>query len=223
MSSEHSSSIAFFDVDGTLVDGVVGLYASLRLVQHKVMKKRRVLQAIYFSIADLVVRQDVEAIYHIAMKDMAGWPLARIYELGKLSWERDSKPRMYQEGLEKIREHQRSGHRVILMSSAPYMVLDMMAQDLGLDDAYGVGPEAVDGILINQLRTPLCYGDGKVHYAHVASKKYDIPLSQCYFYSNDAVDLPLLYKVGHPCAVNPDKALQKIAAERSWKVVHWKR
>ena len=222
MSELQAPSIAFFDVDGTLVNGVVGLYASLRLVKHGVLKKRRIFQALYFSLADLVVRQDVEAIYHIATADMAGEPLSRMYAIGRESLEKDTKPRLYAEGPAGIRAHQARGDHVYLLSSGPYLVLDHLRDDLGLTGSYGVGPVTENSILTSRLITPLCYGAGKVHYATLAAESHAIPLSKCHFYTNDAIDLPLLKRVGFPNPVNPDRPLRQTAREQQWPILYFK-
>jgi hypothetical protein len=36
-------------------------------------------------------------------------------------------------------------------------------------------------------------------------------------------DLPMLEVVGHPTAVNPDKALRKVATDRGWPVLDFRR
>jgi phosphoserine phosphatase len=46
---------------------------------------------------------------------------------------------------------------------------------------------------------------------------YDLPRS--YAYSDSATDVPMLESVGHPYAVNPDRALRRLAAERGWPVL----
>ena len=41
----------------------------------------------------------------------------------------------------------------------------------------------------------------------------------CYAYSDSITDLPMLEAVGHPAAVNPDRALRKEAIQRGWQVL----
>ena len=41
----------------------------------------------------------------------------------------------------------------------------------------------------------------------------------CRAYSDSITDLPLLEVVGHPTAVNPDRALRRVAEERGWPVL----
>ena len=43
-------------------------------------------------------------------------------------------------------------------------------------------------------------------------------LHECVAYSDSINDLPLLETVGSPHAVNPDRALRRIAVRRSWPV-----
>jgi hypothetical protein len=50
-----------------------------------------------------------------------------------------------------------------------------------------------------------------------AARGYD--LDDCYAYSDSITDVPMLEAVGHPYAVNPDKALRRVCAERSWPVL----
>ena len=54
-----------------------------------------------------------------------------------------------------------------------------------------------------------------------ATEGYD--LARSFAYSDSITDLPMLEAVGHPNAVNPDKALRKAAAERGWPVLDFHR
>ena len=40
--------------------------------------------------------------------------------------------------------------------------------------------------------------------------------------ADSITDVPLLECVGHPTAVNPDRALRKLAAERGWPVLEFR-
>jgi predicted permease len=48
-------------------------------------------------------------------------------------------------------------------------------------------------------------------------------LADCYAYRHSITDLPMLTAVGHPTAVNPDRALRKAALERGWPVLQFSR
>ena len=50
-----------------------------------------------------------------------------------------------------------------------------------------------------------------------AERGYD--LSRSFAYSDSATDVPMLESVGHPYAVNPDRALRKEATAREWPIL----
>jgi phosphoserine phosphatase len=46
----------------------------------------------------------------------------------------------------------------------------------------------------------------------------DVDLAASSFYSDSISDLPLLERVGHPVAVNPDPRLRRLAKKRGWPI-----
>lgn len=48
-------------------------------------------------------------------------------------------------------------------------------------------------------------------------------MSRCYAYSDSITDVPMLASVGHPHAVNPDRALRREATQRGWPVLAFSR
>jgi phosphoserine phosphatase len=46
-------------------------------------------------------------------------------------------------------------------------------------------------------------------------------LSACTAYSDSHTDIPFLETVGRPVAVNPDRALRRVAVERGWQVLEF--
>lgn len=212
------SSIAFFDVDNTLVKGNTGYYTSLLLVRYGIMKQRRFLQAGYYYLSSFLFSQNIEKIYKIAIADLAGATLDHVLKIGQECFERDIKPRIFKEGLERIKEHRKKGHLIVLLTAAPYMLVHAFNNFVNADEAYAMGPEVIGGVLTNRLQQPLCHGVGKVHYAKMAAKKYGVRLQDCYFYTDDHSDIPLLEKIGYPEVINPTRRLRNHALIRGWPV-----
>ena len=52
---------------------------------------------------------------------------------------------------------------------------------------------------------------------------HDIDLADSYAYSDSLSDLPMLRAVGHPVAVNPDRALAQVAADEGWQTKRFER
>lgn len=222
MAQENKKSIAFFDVDYTLVNGNTGFFASLYLIHYGILKGRRLAQALYFTTAYKFFEQDIEKIYQLAVTDLKGVSLKQLLEIGKECLEKQVIRRIYKQGLQLIKEHQKKGDLVILLTSSPYMMIKNLADYLGVDDAYCTGPKVIDGIMTNSLQTPICYGEGKIHYAEIACKKYGIKLKDCSFYSDNKSDIPLLSLVGRPVAVNPDHTLKRISRKNKWPILNFK-
>ena len=54
------------------------------------------------------------------------------------------------------------------------------------------------------------YGEYKAEAMRALAAEHGYDLAESYAYSDSATDLPMLEAVGHPFAVNPDKALRKV-------------
>ncbi len=62
------------------------------------------------------------------------------------------------------------------------------------------------------------YGEEKACAIRELAERTGLDLSASSAYSDSATDLPMLEAVGRPVAVNPDRALAKVARERGWEM-----
>jgi HAD superfamily hydrolase (TIGR01490 family) len=122
-----------------------------------------------------------------------------------------------------IARHRTEGHHVaIVTASTPYAV-GPVAAHLGLDGRFlATWLEVRDGRFTGRLVEPACYGPGKVYWAERYAVAHGLDLSRSYFYTDSVSDLPLLERVGHPVAVNPDRRLRRLAQARGWPVVFFR-
>ena len=67
------------------------------------------------------------------------------------------------------------------------------------------------------------YGSGKAIAMRELAQEQGYDLDASYAYSDSFTDLPMLEVVGHPTAVNPDKALRKVATEKGWPIREFRR
>jgi phosphoserine phosphatase len=63
------------------------------------------------------------------------------------------------------------------------------------------------------------YGPEKAVAVLQLAEQRGYDLAGSYAYSDSVTDVPMLEAVGHPYAVNADRALRKIAAEREWPML----
>ena len=49
-----------------------------------------------------------------------------------------------------------------------------------------------------------------------------VDLAGSYFYTDHISDRPLLERVAHPVAVNPDPKLTRLAQAQDWEILAWR-
>lgn len=132
-------------------------------------------------------------------------------------------PIIYDEAASLIEEHHAAGRDVVIVSTSGAEVVEPIGELLGADRVVAtrmvVGE---DGRFTGEVEY-YAYGPTKEEAVRelAASEGYD--LERCYAYSDSATDVPMLSAVGHPFAVNPDRALRREAVARGWPVLSFNR
>ena len=101
-----------------------------------------------------------------------------------------------------------------------YVVVPL-AKALGVD-GLGTALAVAQGRLTGGVDGPLLYGPNKVGAAQRYAQQRGVLLDACHFYTDSASDLPLMDRVGHPVAINPDPMLHRVARTRGWPVHRWR-
>ncbi len=119
--------------------------------------------------------------------------------------------------------HAAADRDTYIVSASPVEIVSRFAEAMGMTGGIGTVAEIENGTYTGELAEPFCYGEGKaIALQKVAAEKgYD--LARSYAYTDSAGDLPMLEVVGHPVAVNPDRALEAVAYHRGWPVVEFSR
>jgi phosphoserine phosphatase len=85
--------------------------------------------------------------------------------------------------------------------------------------ALGTVSETVDGIYTGRLEQPIAHGAEKAVRVRELLAGIGAEPEQCWAFSDSVNDLPMLAMMGHPVAVNPDRALMQIAQQNDWQVI----
>jgi HAD superfamily hydrolase (TIGR01490 family) len=210
------STVAFFDLDYTLLDTSSGL-----LYIREALKQRRVP---WWVIGQVGLR------YQLKRLDFGQAHAHLIRYVGRQGQSETARffaewlprrlfPRLTQAGQAKIEWHKQQGHRVVLLSASIEEIVKPVAEYLGLGQDYLCTRLAVENDrYTGQLNGPMCYGPGKLYWARQWASKNKVDLPNGYFYTDSSSDLPLLELVAHPVPVNPSPRLAKIAIARGWPV-----
>jgi HAD superfamily hydrolase (TIGR01490 family) len=216
-------SAAFFDLDKTILARSSTLAFSRPFYAGGLINRRTVLRSAYAQFVYLLGGADhdqMERMREYISAMCAGWDVATVKAIVADTLDHIVRPMIHTEAVELIEQHHAAGRDVVIVSSSGAEVVEPIGAILGADKVIATRMVVADGKYTGEI-AEYAYGPNKVTAieALAATEGYDLSIS--YGYSDSITDLPLLAAVGHPFAVNPDKALRRIAVERGWPVLQF--
>jgi len=166
--------------------------------------------------------EKTDAVKDRILQAIGGLSVQKMTELGEQIIPRlESEVRREARGL--IDLHHAADRDTYIVSASPIEIVGTFAEAIGLTGGIGTVAAIENGIYTGERAEPFCYGEGKaIAIRKLAEERgYDLRLS--YAYTDSAGDLPMLEIVGHPVAVNPDRALETISYHRGWAIVEFSR
>jgi HAD superfamily hydrolase (TIGR01490 family) len=215
------AAAAFFDLDRTLLrrSSALALAPAFRaagLISRRQLAKAAAWQALFVlrgASHDAVKRAAVDGL--IVLK---GFKPEELQVLVAESMERVLRPLVYAESLDLVARHRSRGEPVFIVSATLQEIVQAIADDLDFDGALGTICEVKAGVYTGRALRAL-HAEEKAR----CLRELDYDLEASTAYSDSHTDLPFLEAVGHPVAVNPDRALRRIATERRWPVLEFGR
>jgi HAD superfamily hydrolase (TIGR01490 family) len=212
---------AFFDLDKTVIAKSSTLAYAKPFYRGGLINRRTVLRSAYAQFVFLAGGADHDQIermraYLSAM--CTGWDVQQVKDIVAETLHDLIDPMVYAEAAELIEDHHEAGRDVVIVSTSGAEVVEPIGEMLGADQVVATQMEIVDGRYTGEIGSYV-YGPAKAEAVRrlAVSEGYD--LARSFAYSDSVTDLPMLEAVGHPCAVNPDRALRKAAIERGWPVL----
>lgn len=118
-----------------------------------------------------------------------------------------------------IERHQSAGDTLMIITATNRFVTEPIAALYGIGYLIATSPEFRDGRYTGCFEGTPCFQSGKVTRLNEWLDQHQATLDGSWFYSDSHNDLPLLEKVSHPVAVDPDPILERHAAENRWPVI----
>ncbi|KUI36961.1 haloacid dehalogenase [Mycobacterium sp. IS-1496] len=208
---------AFFDLDGTLVDGFTATAHAGDRIRRRQASLGEVLGVLEASVRYRLGRMQFERLVRRAAGYLRGESLAELDELGERLFTERVAARVYPHMRRIVEAHQGRGHTVVLSSSALTIHAEPVARFLGIDHVL-CNHFAVDdaGRLTGDIVRPVIWGPQKAVAVGQFCGANDIPLSGSWFYADGDEDVSLMELVGSPRPVNPRPRLAATAAARDW-------
>jgi HAD superfamily hydrolase (TIGR01490 family) len=214
------TAAAFFDLDRTLLRRSSALALAPAFRRRGIITRRMMIEAAAWQVLFMLRGASHEAVRRAAEDGLLllrGHTPEDMRELVAESMETVLRPLVYAQSLDLVERHRRRGERVYIVSATLQEIVQAIADDLGFDGALGTVCEVVDGAYTGTALRAL-HAEAKAEC--IRTLDHDLAASTAY--SDSHTDLPFLEAVGHPVAVNPDRALRKIAAARDWPILEFR-
>ncbi len=211
---------AFFDLDRTLVAGSSGAAVLVEMYHEGILAGgpcwRESSVAVRFRLwgidddkTDAVLARIsgyVSGVHHSRLDAVTANALERI------------QPRVFPSIVARVREHQRAGEPVYLVTASTRNSLTRSPPP-SISTALSAAARRSSTATTPAGRGPFVYGEGKVEAITALAAGEGLDLSASVAYSDSISDLPMLRAVGRPIAVNPDKELRRIAEAEGWEIL----
>jgi HAD superfamily hydrolase (TIGR01490 family) len=215
------AAAAFFDLDKTIISRSSALAFAPSFYRHGLISR---IQAVRGAYGQLVFRigganhKRMERIKEQLTKLCCGWSADRVREIVMTHLAETIGPIIYAEARRLVDSHRSAGRDVFIVSSSGEEMVNPIGRMLGACGVIATRMRLADGRYTGELEF-YAYGEAKAARVRQLAVERGYDLSDCFAYSDSATDLPMLEAVGHPHAVNPDRALRRVARERGWPVL----
>lgn len=213
-------SLAIFDLDNTLLGGDSDYLWGRFLVEREIVdgeRYERENQRFYdeYKAGTLDIFEFLE--FSLA-------PLARHDRAQLQRWHADFMaekiaPIMLPAARELLAKHRRQGDYLLIITATNAFVTAPIAEALGVDHLLATEPEQRDGAYTGKVAGTPCFKEGKVERLEQWLAETGRNLAGSWFYSDSHNDLPLLERVSHPVAVDPDETLAAHAEAKGWPIL----
>jgi len=218
-------SAAFFDLDKTVIAKSSALAFNKPFAAQGLLGRRAVLKSSYAQFLFLVSGADHDQVDRLRshLTDMcAGWDVEQVKAIVAETLHEIVTPLVFAEAADLIAGHKLCGRDVVVVSASGAEIVAPIARALGATHAMATQMVVEDGKYTGEIEF-YCFGEGKAQAIRELAVREGYALEHCYAYSDSITDLPMLQDVGHPTAVNPDRALRKEASARDWPVLTFSR
>ena len=216
-----SGRLVLFDLDNTLLAGDSDFEWAQFLIEQGVLD-REVYEARNQAFYDQYKAGtlDIREFLDFQLKPLARHPRSQLDAWHRQFMESKVRPLMREKARALVARHR--GDLSVVITATNSFVTAPIAREFGIANLIATEPEQRNGEFSGAVAGIPCFREGKVARLEEWLSKRRSPLAsfaESWFYSDSLNDVPLLDRVSHPVAVDPDDTLRKHAASRGWPII----
>ncbi len=217
-------SAVFFDFDGTLVDSTIahyyGYFVKRRLppILRTLWHGWFLIKCVSYLVIDRIDRSKLNIFFY---RNYRGLPSKEILAMAQDCYRDAIVPRCFEQIGNCMQEHRDAGRSIVLVTGSIDFIVAPFAEEFGVHAVLAPALLESNGLFTGELDGPPIGGEEKPKRMRELAEEMNIDLDLSHGYGDSIADLPMLEAVGHPHAVNPDKALTKISSDRGWPIHEW--
>ena len=215
--------LALFDLDNTLLSGDSDYEWAQFLIERGVLQRAEYeAKNERFSRQYKAGRLDIREFLDFQLAPLARYPRAKLEDWHEEFMQAKVKLLIRPKAMKLVQRHLGENHLCAIVTSTNAFITAPIAHEFGVDHLLATELEVRDGRFTGRPSGVPCFRQGKVTRLAewlVGRGQTLASFSSSWFYSDSLNDLPLLERVTHPVAVDPDETLRREALARGWRVI----
>jgi HAD superfamily hydrolase (TIGR01490 family) len=212
-------TLALFDLDNTLLSGDSDYEWGQFLVRKNLVDKKAYEEAnIRFYEQYKQGDLDIYEWSAFTFKPLAERSMKELAALHKDYMQDVILPMMGDKAKATVEHHHQQGHTLMVITATNSFITRPIVEAFGIDNLIATESKIVNGRYTTDVDGTPCFSTGKVERLTAWLALNNESLKGSYFYSDSHNDLPLLERVDHPIAVDPDETLEAVAKLHGWEI-----
>lgn len=213
-------TLAIFDLDNTLLAGDSDHAWGQFLIDEGLVDADEVKAINDGFYADYQAgKLDIQRYLCFALDFLAHKDPAELDTLHAHFMERCIEPLITDKALSLVDKHRQQGDTLLIITATNRFVTGPIAERLGIDNLIASEAERVDGRYTGKPAGVPSFQEGKITRLNAWLADHHETMDGAWFYSDSHNDLPLLNRVDHPVAVDPDDTLRAMAEQNAWPII----
>ncbi len=213
-------SLAIFDLDNTLIADDSDYLWGQFLVDQGIVDKN------YYESANAKFYDDykrgsldIVEFLRFSLQPLADNNPEQLYRWRAQFIEEIIKPLLLSPAQQLIDKHKNQGDTLLVITATNRFVTEPIVHLYGIKNLLATTPELIGGRYTGGFNGIPCFQEGKVKLLEAWLKDSTETMQGSWFYSDSHNDLPLLKRVDHPVAVDPDEKLAQFARDANWPII----